>query len=348
MNHESFVLLIALLLAPVFLWSFRALPRERWQILASVPRWRSPTGRWIGINFTYYGWISATAYALAFLLFLLLMAAIQVPLLVAFTISGVLLACTLPAARLMAWLVEGKNTHLTIAGASFVGLLVAPIAIWLASRLSPLPLPVSELLIPSLAALAIAATLGEGMGRLACISFGCCYGRPLSEFSPRVQRLFQSLSFRFAGKTKKIAYAAGLDETRVFPVQALTVIFLSLLGLVGVYLFLESHFGAALLSTVSTSQIWRIYSETLRADDRGPGRWTAYQQLGALTIFFAAAVVFLLDGTAFPAPDLPSAFSVLWSPQVILAAELVWSVVFLFSGRSLVTGSVISMHVVDP
>lgn len=348
MSHELFVLLIALLLIPAFMWGFRTLPKERWQILASVPRWRSPTGSWIGVNFTYYGWISATAYALAFLLFLLLMTAVQVPLLVALTISGAMLVCCLPAARMMAWLVEGKRNHLTIAGASFVGLLVAPIAIWLATWVSPSPMSPSELLIPSLSALAIAVTLGEGIGRLACISFGCCYGRPLESFSPRIRKSFEKISFRFSGRTKKISYAAGLERIQVFPIQALTVVFLSALGLTGTYLYLESHFAAALLVTVVAAQAWRIFSETLRADYRGPGRWTTYQQLGVLTILFTGALVFFQKGSPPPTPDLEVAIAALWTPQVILAAELVWSVVFLFSGRSLVTGSVISVHVVDP
>ena len=41
-----------------------------------------------------------------------------------------------------------------------------------------------------LAALAIGYILGEGLGRLACLSFGCCYGKPLDQCGKVVSILF--------------------------------------------------------------------------------------------------------------------------------------------------------------
>ena len=65
-------------------------------------------------------------------------------------------------------------------------------------------------MLETMGAIFIAYAFGEGIGRLACISFGCCYGKPLSECNPLIERIFQRWNFAFQGKTKKIAYASIL------------------------------------------------------------------------------------------------------------------------------------------
>jgi hypothetical protein len=47
---------------------------------------------------------------------------------------------------------------------------------------------------PALAAMPVAYAYGEGLGRLACISFGCCYGKSLDQLSPRMRRSHARLS----------------------------------------------------------------------------------------------------------------------------------------------------------
>ena len=42
-------------------WGFKALPNEQWQILATLPRKKEPSGTWVGVNITYYGLLSASA-----------------------------------------------------------------------------------------------------------------------------------------------------------------------------------------------------------------------------------------------------------------------------------------------
>ena len=64
-------------------------------------------------------------------------------------------------------------------------------------------------LLPVMASLAIAYLIGEGIGRLACISFRCCYGKPVSEMGTLSQRIFSRFSVSFHGDTKKIVYASG-------------------------------------------------------------------------------------------------------------------------------------------
>src|SRR5262249_30213912 len=130
---------------------------------------------------------------------------------------------------------------------------------------TPTHLPVLQ----TLSAMAIAYVFGEGLGRLACISFGCCYGMPLAGMGPLARRLFARFHFAFRGETRKIAYESGLGETKVVPVQALTSTVLVLTGLLATEAFLESSFRLALLLALGLSQLWRIFSETLRADYRG-------------------------------------------------------------------------------
>jgi hypothetical protein len=51
----------------------------------------------------------------------------------------------------------------------------------------------------------IAYAFGEGLGRLACISFGCCYGVALPEAHPLLRHMFDRWHFVFSGSMKKIS-----------------------------------------------------------------------------------------------------------------------------------------------
>ena len=343
-----FVLLLALVLFPLFAWAFRTFPKERWQILAAVPTVRSPTGRWLGVNFTFYGLLSATAFTLGFVVYCLLLASIEVSLPVTLGVAAIVSACGLPAARLVAWAVEGKKVNNTVSGGSFVALLVSPIAIWLAVWFFGSGGGLfASLLMPIMAALAVAGVLGEGCGRLACISFGCCYGRPLQDLPEPLRKIFRHIAVTFSGSTKKISYASQLEGVAVVPIQAITVVVSTLIGLTGILLFLEGRFATALLVAVIGSQVWRILSETLRADYRGGGGFTVYQQLGIVGMLFTAALAYGFPAVAPPVPDLQTGLVALWNPILILFAQILWTVVFVYLGRSMVTSSIISLHVTD-
>src|SRR5262249_31306912 len=123
--------------------------------------------------------------------------------------------------------------------------------------------------VPALAAMSVAYAYAEGLGRLACISFGCCYGKSLDQLSPRMRRLFESLSFTFAGATKKVAYEGSLEGVRVAPVQGIYAVVYTVIALAGSYLFLKSYFTASLLFAAVGTQLLRFLSEKLRADMRG-------------------------------------------------------------------------------
>lgn len=109
------------------------LPGERWQILATVPMKRVGDCSWHGINLTWYGFILATAVVAASLLFLVLMVSLQIPVWESVVVVLILLAICLPASKQVARIVEKKKHTLTVGGASFIGLLAAPLVLCLAN-----------------------------------------------------------------------------------------------------------------------------------------------------------------------------------------------------------------------
>lgn len=328
-----------------FWWGFRMLPGERWQIVASVPSSRTDQGNWNGINFTWYGLLSANAYLVSVTVLLVLMGAVGVPPLGTAILAAAMLCCCVPASRLVARVVEKKSHTFTVGGAVFVGILITPFVITLINRIAGVTLAFHIPIMSAYAAIAIAYAFGEGLGRLACISFGCCYGKPLSSSSELLRRLFAGRGFVFFGSTKKIAYAGGLEATEVIPIQAITAIFYAVCGLIATGLYLTSHFtGAFLLATIAT-QGWRSFSETLRADYRGEGKVSAYQIMGVIGVVYAIAVAFYLAQETSGLPDLPAGLKSLWSPALILFLQGIWMVIFFYTGRSTVTGATLSFHV---
>ncbi len=201
---------------------------------------------------------------------------------------GMLAIICFSGAKVLARIVEHKKHTFTIGGAFFVGFLAAPWIIVLINRASggTSHMPV----MPILAAGTAVYSIGEGLGRLACISFGCCYGKPVSHLHPLFQRVFRGYGFTFTGKTKKIAYEAGLDGTEVVPIQAITAVFLVSAGLAGIYLFLTGLYVPAFLLSTIASQGWRYASETLRADHRGEGRTSVYQVMALISIVYAVVL----------------------------------------------------------
>jgi prolipoprotein diacylglyceryl transferase len=346
MSSLFFLILFALLLASYLLWGITTLPRERWQILASIPVRKRADGQWEGINLTWYGLLTANAYAAAISSLFILLGALGIPLPATALMVALILILCVPASRLVARAVEGKTDTFTVGGAVFVGVLAAP---WVVLLLNRMPGATVGMQIPpaaALAALAIAYAFGEGLGRLACISFGCCYGKPLSDAPSWLRRLFARRAFFFSGKTKKIAYAGGLDGVAVLPVQGMTAAIYVAFGLIAVGFFLREQFAAAFVMTMVVTQGWRILSEILRADYRGTGRISAYQVMGGVSILYGAAAIALtpaIPGLAHP--DLVTGLAVLWQPTALIFLQCIWLIIFIYTGRSTVTGAILSFHV---
>jgi len=342
MAEILFCVTAGLLLSLLLGWGFRNLPAERWQMLAVVPRRKHDAHSWQGTNLTYYGFFIATSQLLSLTLLLILLGSMKISLAGTLLATGMVFAVSMPAARTVAILVEKKRHTFTIGGASFVGMIFAPLCIIAAREMligfTECYLP----LFPVMAAMAIAYTLGEGLGRLGCLSFGCCYGKPLKECSPLVQKLFTTTATVFHGPTKKVEYEGRLCGEPLVPVQAITSVIFSMTALGTAWLFLTGHFAPALFICIMVTQTWRFVSETLRADFRGFGKISAYQKMSGLAVVYIAGISLIPQTDILSQPAILKGIGQLWHPGVILGLQLAWLVFFFYFGRSTVTSSLVS------
>jgi len=348
MLNEIFILAVFITLAFVFQWAFKTLPEEKWQIIGCFPYLKLPNGHWKAWNLTWYGFFNATAISFAACILLILLGALSTPLMVTFPILFLILLICLPASRIMALLIENKHNMSSVGGASFVGIIIAPYIVvpvkfaayrWFGFNISVIGL---------LSAMSTAYAFGESVGRLACISYGCCYGKPLKELSPFFQKIFHRYHFIFTGKTKKIAYAHSLDGQQVIPVQAMTTLIYSIAGIAGCYLFLNGFTAVAFILTLMITQGWRFLSEFLRADYRGEGKISVYQIMALFSCLYGLLIAYLFHEPQLPkAPDLVSGLSSLWNPVVLLLLIASWMLTFFYTGKSKVTTALIDIHVCE-
>jgi hypothetical protein len=344
MSETALFLALLLGLMGLFRWAFRALPQEQWQFVAVVPT--SFNGKdWNGTTMTYYGVFTACAVCVAVSLLIFLLGSIKQPLTQILSLAIPLLLVTVPSAKIIARLVEQKAGTFTIGGASFTGMLSAPWALLALNEFTshweipPMPM------MPALAALWIAYAFGEGIGRLACISFGCCYGRPLSTCSPILQKIFLPLAFRFTGITKKAVYEGHLESVPLFPIQGITALVNSGVGLLGALLFLEGWFFAAVVISTVGTQGWRIISEYFRRDYRGAGNVSAYQWMALSGAFYSIIVASLWRDTGVGVPHIEDGLVAVWDMHVAFLLQILWLGMFLYTGMSRVTHATISTQV---
>jgi hypothetical protein len=268
---------------------------------------------------------------------LLLLGGLDVPPSAIVLLAAVMLLLCVPASRLVAGVVEKKAHTFTVGGAVFVGIIAAP---WIIFAMNRVSLDTSWELPPlaTLAAFSIAYTFGEGMGRLACLSFGCCYGKPLEDCGPKVRRLFTPIALVFTGETKKIAYAANMGGVAVVPVQVLTSLVHVCGGLAAILLFMHGAYGASFALSITVTQGWRFASELLRADYRGRGSLSAYQVMGVVAIIYVWGAMLLLPNTMarFSLTDGLASF---WSPNIIISLQFIWLSILLYTGLSRVTSA---------
>lgn len=337
-----FVFGLAVIFLGLLTWAFKTLPKERWQIIASVPLKKEDSGHWTGVNLTFYGVFLASAYLFGVVIFLILLGALGVNLMgVMYLIIASLVFCV-PSSWLLAVVVERKKHTFTVGGAVLVGLLTAPAVIVVVRFLADTP---NLELMPALAAMCISYSVGEGLGRLACISFGCCYGKPIDQFGTLARRLFSRIGFIFDGHTKKISYESGLDGVKVVPIQAITAILLLASALVSIIFFLNGSFHLAFALSIFFSQAWRVFSETLRADFRGGKKFSAYQRMALAAIIYATFLLVLVPAPQPILVDLVRGLMMLWQPSVILVLESIWLGLFIVTGCSMVTKATLSFHV---
>jgi prolipoprotein diacylglyceryltransferase len=336
---------LVILVSSILAWGLSVLPRENMQILATVPLRKIEGDLWRGVNLTWYGVMQMTGMVLAIALALVLAGAARVPTHVLVLVIGVMLAVALPAAGLVARLVERRRGTFTVGGAVFAAALCLP---W-----TTLALDVafgSDHSVPIISALAVAYPLGEGIGRLACISFGCCYGRRLDDCGPWLRTLFGWWPAVVVGTTRKAAYDGQCEGVPLVPAPALSALVLSSGSLAGVPLFLTGNFRTAAILSLSVAFLWRFGSEFLRADDRGNdrgnGRLTTYQWMALACLGYVASALGLLSAPV-RRPDVYQGLALLTSPVTMLALSALGVVVFVYLGVSKMTTGTVRLGVKD-
>lgn len=345
MLNILFIMGFCIFLTVLFVWSFRNLPGSKGQFLAALPMDPDRDGQCSGRNLTYYGLLIAFGGMMGAALLIILLASISVNLRDAALLMILIFTLCVPSSRIIARLVEKKRNTFTVGGASFLGIVTTPPAIWLMNKYLGDRYGVDLPLVATLAAFSIAYALGEGLGRLGCISFGCCYGKPLSDLDPLWRNRLSNWSMVFQGKTKKVSYAGGLEGERLVPVQSMSALALSASAVTGVFLFLNGLYVWAFLCCMVVSQVWRAFSETLRADYRGGGRISSYQYMAMLGLIISLAVIYFAPSAPLPEPDIIMGIQALWSPWVIIFLQAMGLIMFLYFGLSTVTESKLSFGV---
>lgn len=347
MSPLFFIIGLAVVMFSILGWGFSTLPKERWQMVAALPVKKCGQGQWKGMNLTWYGLLSANAYTLGVVMAVILAASAHVPVSALVLITFLVLVVTIPASRIIAGIVEKKQATLTVGGAVFAGAVTAPWIITLVNQTLGVAhgfyVPVAVMM----ACVSIGYTFGEALGRLACLSFGCCYGKPLCQCSPATRRIFSRFNVVFTGKTKKVSYASGMDGEKMIPIQMITAVIYTVSGLVGTWLFLNGMAGAALIETLVVTQVWRVVSEFFRADFRGDRKFSMYQIMALAAVAYTGVILVVFPETNAAGINLDAGINALWTPGMILFIQAVWVLSFLHSGRSSVTGSRIAFHVVE-
>jgi len=176
------------------------------------------------------------------------------------------------------------------------------------------------------------------------MSFGCCYGKPIAVCPAWMQPVLRRIAFVFRGSTKKASYESGFEGVPLIPIQAMTSLVCVGVGVISLRLFLAERFAAALLAAITATQLWRCASEFLRADYRGAWRFSAYQWMSLGMTAYVWAAVYLIPFQAASPANLAQGLSRLSSPIALLALQGLWIGVFLYTGRSSVTASRLSFH----
>ena len=344
MYNYLFVTSPAMLLAAAYIWGFKALPEERWQIICTIPLRKTVAGSWQGLNLTYYGFFNAVALCAAVALVFVLTGAAGVDVGVLSVVLVLLLGWCLPVSRLIARWVEKKRHAFSVGAASFLGIVVGPWLVLLMEQVARRAWGITFSSMAAFSALMIGYALGEGIGRLACISFGCCYGRPMDGMPQLIRRYFSWAAFTYKGCTKKIAYAHRLEGKKIFAVQGVTAVLYSISALAGMLFFLQGDYAWAYFVCLLITQGWRFISEFFRSDYRGDRKISVYQIMSLLTIPYGLLLPFVFPA-AGQAPDILNGLKVLWNPAVILFLQIIGLIMFLRTGRSQVTGAGITFHV---
>ena len=89
---------------------------------------------------------------------------------------------------------------------------------------------------------------------------------------------------------------------------------------------------------------WRAIAETLRADHRGGTKISLYQAMSIVAVAYLSLAAMVLPALG-PIPNLGLGLYQFRFLPVVLSLQALWVCLFLYYGRSRVTGAVLSFHV---
>ncbi|MBZ4643116.1 MAG: hypothetical protein PWQ25_1193 [Deferribacteres bacterium] len=342
----SFLLLIIYIFFTGILLYFgiKNFPGEKYQFLAIIPFKKSRTGEWYGINITYYGLLNAISYSFSTALFLTLTMSYNISFKTVLFSVLIILSICMPASKLMARLVENKKNTFTVSGASFVGSITAPFVVLITSYLitKNIDIALNESFVV-LSSLAISYITGEGIGRLACLSFGCCYGKKVSDFKGPIKKIFEKFYTVFEGKTKKISYESGCENVKTIPVQSVASILFNLTGILAIIFYSQGYIKTAFLTSVIVINLFRFLSEFLRNDFRGNKKVSTYQYFSIINIIYSIIISLLFNTSNSADFNILNGINEASKLKYLLIAIFVIS--FLYTGVSKVTYSTIKFKV---
>lgn len=343
---DIFVLgILSAALALLFFFGFRHLPGERWQFIAALPYRKNRDGSWEARNLTWYGFFTALSMASAIALFTLIVRSANVPVSATaiFIITIILIAA--PSSKLVAFIVEKRKGTITVGGAAFVGLMIAPLAAFGLERFVPGAAGTHG---PLLSGLVSAYAIGEGIGRLSCLSFGCCYGKPLNACGSITRSIFRYTPLVFRGKIKKVSYAGRMEGKELMPIQAITAVLYSMIAIISTFLALRGMFAAAFIMTSASTLLWRVISEYFRADYRGESRISAYQWMSLIGAIYAIILGLLLPFGGATQSDIIRGLKSLLDIRFVLLIQSAFICILFYMGISTVTHSTVSFELVRP
>ncbi|MGC8769285.1 prolipoprotein diacylglyceryl transferase family protein [Calditerrivibrio sp.] len=344
----NFTLLISYIMTLIILIILiRYLPKERYQFIFTIPYKKLEDGRWLGKNITYYGFFNALGYTAGTLVTTALLLSFGLSFLQIFLMILFVFIICIPSSKLLAYIIEKSPHGFTVGGAVFVGVLVLPVAIYLSLKLTNFSIEFKNLIIPVYAVISVGYLMGEGIGRLGCLSFGCCYGKEITKVKSNFLRsFFESFYTVFHGECKKISYASGGCGVRTVPVQAIAILLYITTSFVSILMILKGFIISSLITSTLISQLYRFYSEFLRSDYRGVGKISSYQKMAILNIIIIFIYCYIFNGDVIY-PEIQKALLEILSLKFLIFAFFIFLMTFLYTGLSTATYSVIEFKVVE-
>ncbi|MCX8084594.1 MAG: prolipoprotein diacylglyceryl transferase [Calditerrivibrio sp.] len=340
--EKLFLAVLALFLTILSYIGIKYFPHERFQFLFAFPYKKLSNGSWLSLNITFYGLFNAIAYTTGSLLGVILMLSVGLkPIQILVTLFLIFVIC-IPASKLIAKSIEKSKSGFTVGGAVFVGVLISPVAVFVASLYGDWNW--AQMLLPTISSMAIAYAVGEGIGRLGCLSFGCCYGKAVDDINhPLLRSFFERFYTIYTGRYKKASYSSNLCNKKTVPVQAAANIIYSIVAFLSIIAYIYGFFVLSTLLVTYTTQLYRFFSEFLRADYRGEGRISTYQKMALLNMLIISFYVFLVNADN-PKPDINNALDQLSNGWFILSLIIIFCTTLVYTGVSTATYSIINFR----